>query len=106
MPRTSERAPVAHIQEELHKEVRIAATREGKTMRQFVIDALEAKVRARPHEPESEDAERRRREALERIWALFAHIPDDVSLVDELLAEAAKRRGARPRNDQSSAHCS
>lgn len=39
-----------------------------------------------------------RREAIEqRLWELFAHIPKDVSLVDELIAE--RREEARRENE-------
>lgn len=39
-----------------------------------------------------------RREAIEqRLWQLFAHIPKDVSLVDELIAE--RREEARRENE-------
>jgi AbrB family looped-hinge helix DNA binding protein len=39
-----------------------------------------------------------RREAIEqRLWKLFAHIPKDVSLVDELIAE--RREEARRENE-------
>lgn len=40
-----------------------------------------------------------RREAIEqRLWALFARIPKDVSLVDELIAE--RREAARRENGE------
>jgi hypothetical protein len=98
MPRRDpERTLVAQIPEELHKEVRIAATRAGKTMRRFVIEALEEKLGG-PRDGAGEALERQRREALERIRARFAHIPPDVSLVDDLRAqrrEEARREESR-----------
>ncbi len=40
-----------------------------------------------------------RRESVEkRLWALFSHIPEDVSLVGELMAE--RRAEARRENDE------
>jgi hypothetical protein len=96
MPRDTGRTLVAQIPEELHKEVRIAATREGKTMRRFVIEALEEKLKG-PRDSVEDDIERQRREAMERIRARFAHVPQDVSLVDELFArrrEEAERESA------------
>ncbi len=40
-----------------------------------------------------------RREAIEkRLWTLFSHIPKDVSLVDELIAE--RRTEARRENEE------
>jgi hypothetical protein len=95
MPRRdAERTLVAQIPEELHKEVRIAATREGKTMRRFVIEALEERLdRTGASGVDAAQLDRLRREALERIRTRFAHVRREPSVVDELLAE--RREEAR-----------
>ena len=115
---------VAEIPRPLHREVRLTAAREGKTIRQVVIEALERRVeqgavstddarhreevleriRARYAEtepvvaPGPELTAEERAEIIARIQQRFAHIPRDVSLVDELLAERAEQ--ARRENEE------